>query len=138
MLENLNHLIPEERRLLLSKKGEQLFRITRHLRDTRTSLGRGAKVAGIQRKQLKSLINEGWYDMDVDDLTRIADAICALPPRRFSLVSTRLEGWRTPSEKLRAQDVKTRKAMLRYFETHPEEEGSERAITFLKSQLDTD
>ena len=138
MLENLEDLIPEERRLLVSQKGEQLFRITRHLRDTRTSLRRGAKVAGIKRKHLKSLINDGWYDMTVDDLTQIADAICALPPRRFSLVSARLEGWRTPPEKLRAQDVKTRKALLRYFETHPEEEGSERAIKFLKSQLDTD
>lgn len=138
MLENLNDLIPEERRALTSQKGAQLFRITQHLRDTRTSLRRGAKASGIRRKQLRSLLDEGWYDLTVDDLTRIADAICALPPRRFSLVSERLEGWRTPPEKLRAQDVKTRRAMLRYFESHPEEEGRENAIRRLKSQLDTD
>ena len=128
-------LIPEERRVVLEQKGHQLLRIIRHLRDTRTSVRHGAKVAGMRRKQLKSLINEGWYDMNVDDLTRIADAICTGPVQRFSLVSQRLEGWRTPPEKQRSQDDRTRRAMLRYFESRPEEEGSDDAIKFLKSQL---
>lgn len=138
MTDKLTEILGEEWSARIDAKSRQQLRIIRHLRDGKISVRRAAKAACIKPKHLHNLIASDWFDFSVEQMTRIADAICALPQRRFSLVSARLEGWRTPPEKLRAQDVKTRKAMLRYFETHPDEEGSERAIQFLKSQLDTD
>lgn len=138
MTDKLKEILGEEWSSRIDAKSHQQLRIIRHLRDRRVSLSRGAKAARIKRKQLRALIASDWFDISIEQITQVADAICALPSRRFSLVSERLEGWRTPPEKLRAQDIKARKALLRHFEAHPEEEGSERAIRFLKSQLDSE
>lgn len=138
MTDKLTEILGEEWSSRIDAKSHQQLRIIRHLRDMKVSVRRGAKAARIKRKQLRALIASDWFDISVEQITNVADGICAIPPRRFSLVSERLEGWRTPPEKLRAQDIKSRKALLRYFEGHPEEEGSERAIRFLKSQLDSD
>lgn len=132
---NITDIIGDDWYRRIQTKGEPVLRMIEHLRDTRTSLRKGAKAAGIRRRQLKSVINDGWYDMDVDDLNRIADAICRIPPQRLSFVSQRLESWRTPPEKLRLQDTKSTRAMLRYFESHPGREGNENAIKLLRAQL---
>lgn len=134
MTEKLSDIIGEDWLGRIAEKSDQQLRIMRHLSDTRTSVRKGAKAAGIKRKQLKALIASDWFELSVEQMTDIADAICTLPKKRFSLVSERLIGWRTPPGRFRAQDVETRKALLRYFETHPEEEGSENAIKFLRSQ----
>lgn len=134
MTEKLSEIIGEKWFDRISEKSDQQLRIIRHLSETKTSVRKGAKAAGIKRKELKALIASEWFDVSVAQMKCIADAICTLPKRRFSFVSERLEGWRTPPEKLRAQDAATRRALLRYFEAHIDEEGSENAIKFLKSQ----
>lgn len=135
---NITEIIGDDWYRRIEAKGRPVLRIIEHLRDTRASVRKGANVAGISRKQLKSILNDGWYDMAVDDLNRIADAICTIPVQRFSIVSARLQGWRTPPAKLQKQDIKRRKEMLRYFESHPEVDGSENVVRFLRAQLDAE
>ena len=122
----------------IHKKADAVAGILIHLRDTRTSLSRAARRLAIPRRTLKKLVDLDWDEFSVSQLQEIQNIVEAMPRRRFALVSHRIEGWRTPPAKMRAQDASARTSMLRYFKYRPNERDTGNPIPILKSQADRD